>query len=172
MTAGQLIEHLRNAPQGVAAWVCGISPRSFRDRHAPRNEDGSYNVQDVVASLTRAFEEDVDLVAGPIDSPSMERLRTARAEMAELDLAERRGQIVSVELFQGVMQAAFVPLRRFAEHQIKEHGNGTADAWREAVELFEREVKGVVGKTSDSDGTSGDAATAEPVDSAATDADH
>ena len=106
------------------------------------------------------------------DTPALERWRLARAKSSELDLAERRGEIVSVELFQQVMQSAFVPLRRFAEQQIKEHGNGTADAWAEAVELFAKEVEGVVGKSGDESGEGGVSETSEPADSPASDADH
>lgn len=98
------------------------------------------------------------------NTPALERWRLARAQGAELDLAERRGKIVSVDLFQEVMQAAFAPLRRFAEQQIIEHGNGTADAWSEAVDLFEKELIGVIGRARDRD-------TSEPADSPASDAD-
>jgi hypothetical protein len=69
------------------------------------------------------------------------------------------------------MQAAFVPLRRFAESQIKEHGNGTADAWAEAVDLFEQEVEGVVGKSRDSSGEDGVSGPVEPAGSPPTDTD-
>jgi phage terminase Nu1 subunit (DNA packaging protein) len=105
------------------------------------------------------------------NTPALERWRMARAKSAELDLAERQGQIVSVQLFQEVMQAAFIPLRRFAESQIKEHGNGTADAWAEAVDLFEKEVEGVVGKSRDSSGEDGVSGPVEPVSSPSTDTD-
>jgi len=149
LNAGQLIEHLQSAPQAVAAWVCGLSPRSFRDRHAPRNGDGTYNIREVVGSQLKSAHDEMDLPPGPSDSPAMERWRAARADWAELDLAERRGQVVSVQLIQEAIKEAFVPLRRFAEQQIKEHGNGTADAWAEAVDLFSKELEGVIGKHGD-----------------------
>ncbi|MDD5037052.1 MAG: hypothetical protein PHE55_20185 [Methylococcaceae bacterium] len=105
------------------------------------------------------------------DTPALERWRLARAQSAEMDLAERRGQIISVELFQRMVEAAFVPLRRFAEEQIKEHGNGTADAWAEAVEEFEKEINSATGESSDNNRTERVSATAEPADSTTTDAD-
>jgi hypothetical protein len=86
------------------------------------------------------------------DTPALERWRLARARDAELSLAERQKQIVSVELFQRMTEAAFLPLRRFAEEQIREHGNGTADAWAEAVEQFTQEVESVIGQPLNGDG--------------------
>jgi hypothetical protein len=83
---------------------------------------------------------------------SAERLRLARAKEAELRLAEKEGKVISVELFQRMVDAAFIPLRRFAEEQIKEHGNGTADAWTDAVEEFTEEIESVIGKTNHNDG--------------------
>lgn len=83
------------------------------------------------------------------DTPALERWRLARAQSAELDLAERQHQIVSVESFQRMVDAAFVPLRRFAEEQIKEYGNGAADAWMEAVDEFRQEIESVIGQSID-----------------------
>ena len=105
------------------------------------------------------------------DTPALERWRLARAQSAELDLAERQTQIISVELFQRMTGAAFIPLRRFAEEQIKEHGNGTADAWTEAVEEFTKEIESVIRQPDNSDGAEESEAASRPADSAATDAD-
>jgi hypothetical protein len=170
LTAGKAIEYLKHAPQAVAAWVCGMSPRSFRDRHAPRNPDGSYDIRAVVQSLIKAQDEaDIEAAEG-ISSPALERWRLARAKDAEITLAERQRQIVSVELFQRMTAAAFVPLRRFAEEQIREHGNGTADAWAEAVEEFEREVEGVIGQSVNVDGANPTEAAVGPAETATPDA--
>jgi len=106
------------------------------------------------------------------DTPALERWRLARAKSAELDLAERRQEIISVELFQRMVEVAFVPLRRFAEEQIKEHGNGTADSWAEAVEEFEKEIESVIGQPIDDDGTEAGKAIVESADPSAADADH
>jgi hypothetical protein len=105
------------------------------------------------------------------NTPALERWRLARAQAAELDLAERHGQIVSVELFQEAMQAAFGPLRRFAEQQIIEHGNGTANAWTEAVEQFTKGVESVIGKPGDGSGEGGVSAAVGLADTPATDVD-
>lgn len=105
-------------------------------------------------------------------SPAMERQRLARAKLLEWELAERRGELVSTELFRRVIDAAMLPLRRFAEQQIIEHGNGTADAWDDAVGQFEREIRGVIGVPIDDDGETGVSQAAEPTDGPVADADH
>jgi hypothetical protein len=68
-----------------------------------------------------------------------------------------------------MVEVAFDPLRRFAEEQIKEHGNGTADAWSEAVREFTKEIESVIG--SDNDGESEPEKATGPADTATTDAD-
>ncbi|MBN2577641.1 MAG: hypothetical protein JXB10_01440 [Pirellulales bacterium] len=146
LTADKAIEYLKRAPQNVAAWVAGISSRTFRDRHLPRNPDGTYNVREVIQSLIQS-REDAELASGPSDSPWLERQRRAKALSMEQNLAQQTGLLISVELFLRVTEAAFIPLRRFAEEQIKEHGNGTADRWAEAVEEFTKEIKNVVKPT-------------------------
>lgn len=104
-------------------------------------------------------------------SPAMERQRLARARILEWELAERQKQLISVELFQRVTETAMLPLRRFAEEQIKEHGNGTADAWKEAVEEFAKEIESVIGKSGDDNGDSASATAPQSAQSATTDAD-
>jgi len=104
-------------------------------------------------------------------SPALERWRSVRAEDAEWSLAERRKQLISVELFQRMTEAALLPLRRFAEEQIKEHGNGTADAWAEAVEEFTKEIESVIGQPGNGDGAGPSKAAARPADSATAGAD-
>jgi hypothetical protein len=63
-------------------------------------------------------------------------------------------------------------LRRFAEEQIKEHGNGTADAWAEAVEEFEKATESVIGQSIDSNGAETVQAVVEPADPAVADTDY
>ena len=105
------------------------------------------------------------------NTPALERWRLARAKASELDLAERQHELVSVELFQRMSEAAFLPLRRFAEDQIRQHGSMAHEAWAEAVEAYEKEIKSAIGQSINDDGASGIPATAESPDSEAADAD-
>ena len=43
------IAMLQNLSQSAIAWLLNVNGRSIRDGNAPRNPDGSYNAQDVVA---------------------------------------------------------------------------------------------------------------------------
>jgi len=81
--------------------------------------------------------------------------------MLEWELAERQKHLISVELFNRVAMAAFAPVREFAERQIRAHGNGTADDWRETIERFTRAIESVTGQSIDSNGTGEPDRTAE-----------
>lgn len=121
-----------------------------RGRGAPWSLLGSAVVCAYVQYIAEAATGDPDSYSVS-DSPALERQRIARARLLEYELAERRRELISVELLQRATEAAFLPLRKFAEEQIREHGNGTADAWTDAVEEFSRELENVVGIASDSD---------------------
>jgi len=120
-------------------------------RGAPWSLLGRAVVQAYIEYLAEAATGDPESYAAS-DSPALERQRIARAKLLEYELAERRQELISVELFQRVTEAAFLPLRKFAEEQIKEHGNGTADAWADAVEEFTEEIRRVARQPIDGDG--------------------
>jgi hypothetical protein len=103
-------------------------------------------------------------VYGGSDSPWLERKRRAQALAAEDDLAERRGQIISVELFRRVVEGAFAPIRRFATEQITRHGSEVEAAWTEAVSEFTREIERVI-KPTDNGREAVSAETPKPADS-------
>jgi hypothetical protein len=144
--------------------------RRSRGRGAPWELLGSALVAAFVEYVAESATGDPECYSST-SSPAMERQRLARARMLEWELAERQKQLISVELFQQVTEVAFLPLRRFAEQQIKEHGNGTADAWREAVEEFARKIESVIGKPGDNDGERNAETAAEPSGAAATNSD-
>ena len=49
-TGQQIVETLRRLPQAPAAWLLGLTGRTLRDNaSAPRNPDGTYNAQALVA---------------------------------------------------------------------------------------------------------------------------
>ena len=117
--------------------------RRGRGRGAPWAMLGSAVVAAYIEYIAEASTGDPESYSST-SSPAMERQRLARARMLEWELAEKQRQLVSVELFQRIIEEAFVPLRRFAEEQIKEHGNGTADAWAEAVDDFTKGIESVI----------------------------
>ena len=145
--------------------------RRGRGRGAPWELLGSAVVAAYVEYVAEMATGDPETYSSS-SSPAMERQRLARAKLLEWELAERRQDLISVELFQRTTEAAFIPLRRFAEEQIKEHGNGTADAWAEAVEEFEKATESVIGQSIDSNGAETVQAVVEPADPAVADTDY
>src|SRR4051812_14117329 len=96
LTAKQELATVKALGQSAAAYIIGLKPRSFRDLDAPRNDDGTYNAAELVKwQVARTASPDDPLLAGG-DSPNLERYRKAKAELAEMDAAERRGQLADV----------------------------------------------------------------------------
>lgn len=152
-----------------------ILPRMVQDgkrrgsgRGAPWELRGSAVVQAYVEYLAEAATGDPESYSVS-DSPALERQRMARARLLEYELAERCRELISVELFQRAVGAAFLPLRKFAEEQITEHGNGTADAWADAVEEFSQEIQRVIGQPVDTDREDEPAEAPKPAGSSASD---
>ncbi len=77
---------LAHLTQQDAAWLIGITPRALRDMNAPRAEDGTYNARTLIEWRYRK-----DFTS------QRERLHSAQAEKAELDLAVRRGELLEAE---------------------------------------------------------------------------
>jgi DNA-binding XRE family transcriptional regulator len=90
---------LSSLSQTTAAQLIGIKRETLKSSDAPRREDGTYDARELVKwalARERANATDDPLLTGG-DSPNLERYRKAKAELAEMDAAERRGQIVSVD---------------------------------------------------------------------------
>lgn len=80
---------------------------------------------------------DVDplMVAGG-NSPALERYRTARARMAELEVAEREGQLVTVAFVTGMIDGMANLVRNAAHRMRTRFGNDVGDMWDEMVEDY------------------------------------
>lgn len=139
--------------RGHSALLLGVSARHFDEAIRPRlapeavRGDGKglrFSAPEVVATWLRIRDErraptsspDMDdaLLAAGGDSPNLERLRAARASMAELDLDERRKAVVPLEKlepalakFAGVLRGAGTTLQR-------QYGNEVAAVLNEAVD--------------------------------------
>jgi phage terminase Nu1 subunit (DNA packaging protein) len=80
------VADLKRLTQQEAAWLIGVTPRALRDMDAPRAADGSYCGATLVKwRFQKTF------------SSQRERLHSAQAEKAELDLAVRRGELLEAE---------------------------------------------------------------------------
>ena len=82
--------------------------------------------------------EDPLLTGGP--SEALERYRTARAALAELDVKEREGQLVPVGVYVPAMTHLAGILRRAGHRLVREFGNGAGEILNEAIDEFERQA--------------------------------
>lgn len=138
--------YLRAVPRVLVRRMTGLTQAKL-EATAKRHEipiDGA--VVDFFALLPAVLDalEDEEAVNG---SPSLERLRAAKAEHAELDLAKRRGEVVEVAPLQEAMAAMASLGRRRAEAMERAGGavvrrefEGMLDDWMEAIDRWFPEV--------------------------------
>lgn len=107
---------------------------------------GLYSLKEVIAwrekDLTerKGVEElmvDADMAG---DSPALERFRAARANLAELEFAERSGTMVQVALIQRGLALLAAPLREAIEALQKQFGAEARDIMEEGLAEFERRM--------------------------------
>jgi hypothetical protein len=84
-------------------------------------------------SKPQATTEDELLLFGG-DSGALEEYRTWKAMAAQADYYREINQLLPLDFWKELDAARFDPIRRWAEAQIKAHGNGTEASYREAVE--------------------------------------
>ncbi|MCE9544283.1 MAG: hypothetical protein K8T25_01980 [Planctomycetia bacterium] len=93
----QQIATMQALSQASAAWLAGRSPRTLRDSAAPREPSGGYDARALVEWLLAEASAGETMLATGAESESLERYRAAKAKIAELDCAERMGQVIAVE---------------------------------------------------------------------------
>jgi hypothetical protein len=114
--AGGPVDVLPSASQSLVARMLNVDVRTVRrwesaDPPLPRQPDGAYDVVAVVrwAMDRQAREAEAALAAAAActedASPALERWREARAAIAEIELAERRGAVVRREDVDAAMSA-------------------------------------------------------------------
>jgi len=102
--------------QTTAAAVLGFrSPGSLRALNdAPRLANGRYDLCQLVPWYLARQAGGDDLMGGS-ESPGLERYREARASLAELELAQREHQLVSVEQARAVLLRWAAVIKRAGE---------------------------------------------------------
>lgn len=124
---------LTKLTQHEAGYLLGITDRQVRNLAVPRNEDGSYDARELLlwkVEQTQVAElEDVD-----VDSPGLERYRLAKAQLAELELAERRGQVVKVDAAKDVLTRWADVLRRLAATMKQQFGREAEEHVFDAID--------------------------------------
>lgn len=138
--------------QADVADFCGVSidtVKSWAKRGMP-GKPPRYDLQTIVQWLRkdgpwqprgpqlRELIGDESLLDGAADSPALEKLRAAKAALAELDLQERRGSLVSVERSKeiGLRWAALI--KRLGERLGKRWGRDATTAVNDTLEECQR----------------------------------
>jgi hypothetical protein len=77
-------------------------------------------------------------------SPSLERLRSAKASMAELDLAERKLELVNVEAVRTALAHGITAMRSTGEILVRKFNNEAGEIFNDGVEAFAAAAKRAV----------------------------
>lgn len=97
-------------------------------------QDGPWRARAAVA------ETDDPLLAGDSDSDGLERYRQAKAALAELDLEERKGQLISREKVRPVLARWAAVIRRCGESLGKVFGASATEKLNDALDECSRVV--------------------------------
>ena len=142
---------MRHVSQKAFAEMLGLSSRqisNLRAKGMPAHAKGNgheYPIPDAVQWYVRFKEEAAATEARPADLDEAKlRLETAKAEMAELELAERRRQLVTVERYVAEQADAFARVRARLDVLLVRLGRAveleTPEARRREVQLAHDEV--------------------------------
>lgn len=75
------------------------------------------------------------------NSPALERLRLAKAQIAELELAEKRGHLIRPHLATTALAVVAAKIRRLGASLAKKHGRKVADQVERVLDDCEREME-------------------------------
>jgi phage terminase Nu1 subunit (DNA packaging protein) len=75
----------------------------------------------------RLIGDDGLLIGGDSADPTMQRLRLAKAQLAEHELASKRAQVVPIDSAMRALSIVATRLRRMGERLTKRHGREVAD---------------------------------------------
>ncbi len=132
-----------------AAKYFGVGIRQFDERHrkllpesAIRKADNKVYVD--FPKLIKAYiEQETKPVSGGDDpmlaggsSPALEQYRAAKARLAEMDVAKRKGELANVSDMEKSLGVLCDALRRGVEFVQRKFGNGPADPIRESVDNY------------------------------------
>jgi len=127
-TRDQVAEHYGVHLRTVAGWMAAGCP----------GKPGAYDLDKIHAWRDHTKKDD-PLLAGRSD-PELARYRMARAELAELDLEERRRNLIPREEVHRVMEAVATALRSAALVLEKQYGDQAREILEDALDAARRHV--------------------------------
>ena len=128
---------LASLSSSAAALLLGMSARNLRKCKPPppRNVDGSYPGPALVAWFVARESQDDPLLTGDGDSLHLDRYRSAKASLAELELGERTGRLVDMdELHAWWITEIAAPIRKAIETLASRYGAEAAAVVATALE--------------------------------------
>jgi phage terminase Nu1 subunit (DNA packaging protein) len=142
------------ARQADVAAFCGVSIDAVKNwaKQGMPGKAPSYDLAEIVQWLRRdgpwkphgreqaldALGDEILLEGGAGNSPALEKLRAAKAALAELDLQQRRGQLLSVERSKEIGLRWATLLKRMGERLGKRFGRDATAAVHDTLEECRR----------------------------------
>ena len=134
------INDVTRAPQTAVALLFSVSTSAVRQwQECPRNDDKTYDLPAVVAWRLDQIEHDGAVAVAR--GEAAERFRAAKADLAELDLAERRGELISVTDMDAFATRLVALVRSVAEQVQRKYGPESLSLFEKARDQMEKEIE-------------------------------
>jgi hypothetical protein len=142
-----------------AAKLCGVSTKTFDDSIRPLIPADAvkgagaklrYFGPAFVAALVRHRQKvDADGKVKPEEAmPNLERIRDYKAQLVEMDVQTRRGELVQLEKVKRAIAGGFVAFRGTGDQLVRRFGNDAGDLFNEGVAEFEHKAIAVLNDVS------------------------
>lgn len=93
---------------------------------------------------TKFTEEDFELIAGG-ESPALERYRLARAKLAELDLAEKRKEVIAADDVRQMFAIVGGTIRRAGQQLTRRYGPKAFEMLSQALDQADEQIRNMTG---------------------------
>jgi len=147
-------ENLLHIPKHVYRRMSGRETKILHvsaDRHALPLRGRYLNLPDIIRRFHDILAEHSDAIrkskearvidVAPGDSPNLERQRAATADLRELELAQRRGELVPRdEMHRRLMRMSSI-LREGGMRLRRDHGEAPYGVFKECLDVFTEEVE-------------------------------
>lgn len=135
-TLGKVAEHFGVAERTVGTWK--------NTRGMPVEPDSTYDLEKIGKwkreREARRLVPDDDPLMVEGESPALERYREARAKLAELELAKKKGEVIEVEIMRPGLDRLVASFRSLGGKLRERFGDGAYEIYCEALDLAQLEI--------------------------------
>ena len=144
--------------QPKLADLLGVSVRTIDSwrRNGMPGKSGAWDSKEIICWLRtkgawrpKLPSNDDPLMVGDADSPALERYRLGRAKMVEMDLAEREGKLLDLDVMHMMHSRMAEINRRTGKNLEKEFGKRALEIFNDGFRNAEREADRVYGQSED-----------------------